>query len=1041
MKKILLIQFLLFFFICAFAQDRRITGIVKNPDGKPLANVTVSLLSSNKSVLTGENGNFVIVVPAKGAVLAFSHVGFVRQEVKIGEKNTVDVVLELETVSLGDVVVVAYGTQRKKDVTVSIEKVNMGDLNKAPVRSFDEALGGRVAGVLVTSADGQPGAESRIVVRGNNSITQDNSPLYIIDGFPVENPNSNILNPQEIESIEILKDASATAIYGSRGANGVIMITTKKGKEGPAVINFSMSTGVQQAVKQIDMMSPYDFVKYQLERDTSSSPSSPKVLYLTNANKTLDDYKNEPAIDWQSMVLRKAVMRNYSLSVTGGSQNTKYLISGSVTDQDGIVINSNFSRYQGRVVLDQTINPKLKTGINATYTYIKQSGTNISQSNNSATTNVMYSVWGYRPVQLTGTNLIDLLFDPDVNSSNDYRINPYINLQNVVNDRFTKNLLVNAYAEYAILPELKLRITGGINSNTLRTEIFNNSKTQSGNPVTSTNGVNGSILYNEVNSWVNENILTYTKRIRKDHSLTLVGVASVQGGKNAFYGTSANMIPNESLGLSGLDEGVPQVITATSSNWKLASFAGRVNYNFKSRYYLTASYRADGSSRFAKGQRWGYFPSFSLAWRFSSEKFVKDLGIFSDAKLRFGYGTNGNNRIGDFAYLSTIGLPIGNAYTISNSVVRGAVPTAIGNPDLKWETTSETNLALDLGFFNNRISVTAEAYRKKTNDLLLLATLPNSTGYDYAYKNIGSVQNEGLEFTINTNNIKNKNFTWTSSFNIAFNRNKVLALTENQESLASAIRWDNIWQSVPGYIAKLNYPVGLMYGYIWDGVYQMSDFYKNTSGGYVLKDNIPTNGNVREKIQPGDIKYRDINGDGVVNSSDYTIIGNGVPKHTGGFSNNFTYKGFDLNIFFQWSWGNDILNTNKLAFVGNGLQKPNLNQYASYNDRWSEQNPNSDVFRTNGFFGGGYSSYLVEDGSYIRLKTVAIGYTLPEKFIKRFKIKSLRFNVAAQNLITWTNYTGVDPEVNTYNSALTPGFDWSAYPRAKTITIGANLTL
>lgn len=359
---------------------------------------------------------------------------------------------------------------------------------------------------------------------------------------------------------------------------------------------------------------------------------------------------------------------------------------------------------------------------------------------------------------------------------------------------------------------------------------------------------------------------------------------------------------------------------------------------------------------------------------------------------------------------------------------------------MKWETTTETNIALDLSILKNRISLTTEVYSKKTEDLLLFAALPYSSGYSSAFKNVGSVENKGLEFTLNTTNIKKNNFTWTSSFNIAFNRNKVLSLTENQESFTSIITWDNTWNSFPAYLVKLNQPLGLMYGYVWDGVYQYSDFYQNTTGAYVLKDNIPTNGNARGSIQPGDIKYKDLNGDGVVNASDYTIIGNGIPKHTGGFSNNFTYKGFDVNIFFQWSYGNQIQNTNRLVFDGNGLGKTNLNQYASYIDRWSPENTTSRNFRTNGFFGGGYSSRTVEDGSFIRLKTAALGYNFSEQALKKIKVKALRLYVSGQNLITWTNYSGMDPEVNTYNSAISAGFDYSAYPRARTITFGVNLS-
>lgn len=1040
-KLLLLLMITLGTLLQATGQVKTITGVVKGNDGTLLTQTTVTIKGSKNAVTSDNKGQYKIEVSSDKVVLVFSHVGFITKEVTVSGRAVIDVVLDADAATLSDVVVIGYGTQRKRDVTVSIEKVNMKDLSKAPVRSFVEALAGRVAGMQVTSNDGQPGTGSRIVIRGNNSITQDNSPLYIIDGFPLEGPNTNILNQDDIESIEVLKDASATAIYGSRGSNGVIMITTKKGKEGPPVLSFGVSYGFQDATKTMEMMTPYDFVRYQVEKDSVAS----KLLYFTNAGKTLDDYKNLAGIDWQSKVLRTAPMKNYSLSLTGGSANTKYLISGSITDQDGIIINSNYTRYQGRISLDQTVTKRLKVGINANYSFLKQAGITVAGANGgtiSSSTNLMYAVWGYRPLQSSNSDIEESLIDPDLNTANDYRINPYINLQNALNNRFTKNLIANAYAEYSILPDLKLRVTGGINTTTLRQDIFNNSKTQTGNPnAPSGLGVNGSVTYNESNTWVNENILTWNKKVSKNQTLNLVGVASLQGGKSNAYGAAATQVPNESLGISGLDQGTPQSISSSSSQWTLASFAARANYNLMSKYYFTASYRADGSSRFAAGKQWGYFPSASFAWRFKNEGFFKKIDVLSDAKLRIGYGANGNNRVGDFASLSTITLPISSSYTINNAIVRGAVPSAFGNPDLKWETTYETNIGLDLAFFQNRISLSVEAYRKKTEDLLLNATLPASSGYSSAFKNIGSVQNQGLEFTLNTTNIRNNNFTWTSSFNIAFNQNKVLSLTENQEVYASSAPFDNTWASVTAYMAKLGSPLGQMIGYIWDGVYQYNDFYKNTAGAYVLKDEVPTNGKTRSAIQPGDIKYKDINGDGVININDYAVIGNGIPKHSGGFSNNFNYKGFDLNIFLQWSYGNDIMNANKFMFEGNALGKNTLNQYASYNNRWSPENTSSNIFRTGGFFGDGYSSYIVEDGSYIRLKTVALGYTIPANILKRAKIKSCRVYVSAQNLLTWTNYSGMDPEVNIYNSAVTPGFDWSAYPRARTITFGANLSL
>ncbi|MCU0395706.1 MAG: SusC/RagA family TonB-linked outer membrane protein, partial [Chitinophagaceae bacterium] len=434
-----------------------------------------------------------------------------------------------------------------------------------------------------------------------------------------------------------------------------------------------------------------------------------------------------------------------------------------------------------------------------------------------------------------------------------------------------------------------------------------------------------------------------------------------------------------------------------------------------------------------------YFPSAALSWRFSEENWFRNSTVLSDGKLRVSYGTTGNNRVADFGYLTAFGLPNDNSYVFNNSYMAGIVPTTLGNTDLRWETTKQTNIGVDLGFFDDRIQLTVDAYRKTTSDLLLNAELPGSSGFRNAFKNIGSVENSGLEFSLNTINIKKRNFSWSSSFNISFNESKVVGLAENQESLTSAIRWDQSFQNIPAYIAKLGMPMGQMYGYIWDGVYTYDDFNRTISGGYILKDNVPTNGNTRDKIQPGDIKYRDINGDLVVDSRDYTVIGRGLPIHFGGFNNNFTYKNFDLNIFFQWSYGNDILNANSLWFQG-GRANSTMNQYASYIDRWSPENTNTNIYRTKGYFGGGYSTMVVEDGSYLRLKTVSLGYNFDPKWLRKMKIRSLRAYVSGQNLLTWTNYSGLDPEVSAYNSALTPGFDFSTYPRARTITGGVKIS-
>jgi TonB-linked SusC/RagA family outer membrane protein len=1022
------------------AQNKLITGKVTDDRNETLPGVTVTIKGTKNGVQTDVEGNYSIKAKASDQ-LVFSFLGFEPNTISINNKSAINVTLKSSAMGLEEVVVVGYGTVKRKDITGSVTKVAVNEIQMAPVRSFEEALAGRAAGVQVTSADGQPGATSNIVIRGNNSVSQANSPLYVIDGFLIENSDNNIINPKDVESIDILKDASATAIYGARGANGVIVITTKKGKSGAPEFNFDTSYGFQENISKIDLMDSYEFVKYQIELDptpvSSTGYKSPTQIYLSDG-KTLDSYKDVPAIDWQGMTTETAAIKNYNLSVRGGNKDTKYAVSGSIADQDGIIINSNYKRYQGRLVVDQNLTKKLKIGINTNYSHLEQSGISPSLSTNSATTNVMVSVWGSRPVYNGQTP--DGLQDPDVNPANDYRVNPYLNLENLLRLRTTKNINSNAYLEYQILPELKLRVSSGIIENRVQSDAFNNSLTQYGYPG-SLNGVNGSIQYSQFSNWLNENTLTWTKKLKKHNINALAGFTN-QKQTSKTYGRNSTQIPvdKEYLGMNSLDYGTALRVDTFESVWTMASFLARVNYNYASKYYFTASMRADGSSKFPSENHWGYFPSAALSWKFNNENFLKNSKVLSDGKLRTSYGQTGNNRVGDFDYLTTYYNPLTNSYIFNNEYISGTVATNLGNSKLKWETTEQIDMGLDLGFFKQRITLGVDVYVKKTKDLLLRADLPLSSGFSSALKNVGEMQNKGLEITLNTKNIETKDFTWNSSFNISFNKSEVLALNDNQQNLQSTVRWDNLWENVPAYIATVGKPLGEMYGYISDGTYKYEDFNKDTNGVYTLKPEITTNGNLGNNIQPGDIKYKDLNGDKVVNTSDYTTIGHGLPIHTGGFSNNFTYKGFDLNVFFQWSYGNDILNANRVLFEGNTKNQSYFNQFASYENRWSPENPTSDIFRTRGYFGGGYASQFVEDGSFLRLKTVSLGYNFDSKVLRKFHLKGLRLYCSGQNLYTWTDYSGGDPEVNTYNSALTSGFDFSAYPRARVISFGTSIT-
>jgi TonB-linked SusC/RagA family outer membrane protein len=514
----------------------------------------------------------------------------------------------------------------------------------------------------------------------------------------------------------------------------------------------------------------------------------------------------------------------------------------------------------------------------------------------------------------------------------------------------------------------------------------------------------------------------------------------MSGAKLSSYGSAANHIPNEALGISGMDEGQPISITSTSSHYTLASLLGRLNYSFRSTYLFTASLRADGSSKFAPQNRWSYFPSGAIAWRISNEKFIRSLHYVSDAKLRASYGSTGNNRVSDFAYLSRINLPSNLGYSYNNTPVDVSILTALGNVNLKWETTNQTDIGLDLGFFKQRITLEADVYRKVTSNLLLDAAVPGSLGFSTALKNIGKVQNQGLELTLNTVNFKQAKFSWSTNFNIAFNRNKVLALSDNETQRLTTASWDTYTQNVPLYIAQIGQPIALFWGYQWDGNYQYADFDQNTPGVYTLKTGIPSYG-TRANIKPGDIKFKDIDGNGVVDANDRTIIGNPNPDFTGGFSNNFTFKNFDLNIFFNFSVGGNVININRIKFEGGG--PVNQNMFATYNNRWTPENQNNTYFRTGGQgpIDYVYSSRVIEDASFLKLRTVSLGYNFPRNLISKIKMTGLRAFVSAQNVVTFTKYQGFDPEVNKFGSdALRPAFDYSVYPYARTITFGLNVT-
>lgn len=1027
------------------SQGITLIGKVTDESGDPLEGSSIALKGTAIRTVSKKDGQYTITVPNEEAVLIFTHVGYGMVEVKVGSQTRVDVRLRPSNLSLDQVVVVGYGTTLRKDLTGSVATVNMSDVMEAPVGSIDEALAGRVAGVQVSADEGQPGSAMKIVIRGQNSITQSNEPLYVVDGFPMEDFEASGVSPSDIESMTILKDASATAIYGARGANGVVIIETKKGMISPPRISYTGQLGMQEVLKKMKVLDPYEFVKYQIERN----PTQAATAYLTNG-KTLESYRSMKGYNWQDRLFRRGSTMNNQLSVRGGNESTKYSFSTSIYNQDGIIISSAFDRIQGRMVIDQKLSNKISATLNVSYSDGLVDGPSPSVNASQSTNYLMYSAWGYRPITGSNAFLDDDLFDEAVYEEGsdektfDLRINPIISTEHEYQKKRTRLFSPNLNLTYDINKYFTLNVRGGITLRNYFDDTFNNTMTRRGADIPrNVNGVNGSIMNRERSSWVNENTLTYKKAFKRYHKLSLLGGFTIESNNYRRNGYSAKFIPNEGLVMSGLDEGVPNITYAEESEAALASVLGRVEYDYRSKYLFTASLRSDGSSKLAPNNRWSYFPSAAIAWRMSKEQFMKNLQFVHDAKLRLSYGVTGNNRVGDFSYRSALSMPLVSAYSFGGKTpIRSMVPTRLGNAMLKWENTSQVNIGYDLSIFKGKIELNADAYHKTTYDLLLDANIPYTTGFATAFKNIGKVQNQGLEFTLNTTNIKNKQFQWTSSFNISFNRNKVLALAESEDNMLTPMIWDSGYNGVPLYITEVGRPISMFYGYVWDGVYTLQDFDDLGGGNYALKSNVPTNGATRSSIKPGNIKFKDLNGDGSIDASDATILGDGVPKHFGGFTNNFSYKRFKLNVFLQWSYGNKVYNANRLMLEENVGNRSHLNQFASFKDRWSFDNQDGLIPLNNGqTHYGVYSSRVLEDGSYLRLKTISLSYAVPLKYVQKIGLKALSLSTNMQNVFTWHNYSGMDPEVGIRSTALTPGFDYSAYPHARTITFRVSASL
>lgn len=1054
-QKIIMTAILLFAAFGIQAQNLTVTGTVIDSEGYEVigANVTVKG-ATGTGAITNMDGHYSLKVDnAAKDVLVFSYIGMETQEVPVNGKSQVNVTLKADAVQLDEVVAIGYATTKRKDLTGSVVSVKSDELLKVPTSDISQALAGRVAGVQVTQSEGAPGSSISIRVRGGISITQSNEPLYIIDGFPSEDGMAS-LDPGEIETIDILKDASSTAIYGARGANGVIVITTKSGaKKGQKMtVSFDSYVGFKQISKKLDVLSPEEFVLLDYERTLGESTGGEMSSWESRYGKYSDinsNYGNRKGIDWQEEALgRKAFTQNYRVAVAGGSEDLRYNASYSFFKDQGAMVYSGNDKHNISLSVVQKASDRFS--FNARLTYDQRSIWGMGTSENGDRFNKMQHILQYRPtIGITGDDS-QLLEDEDpilADDSGNVMQNPLLSASEETNKREFRTFQANGGFNFKIFKGLSFRNSTGMNYQTRRYGIFFGDKSITAKR----SSINGSIKNAETGSFQTSNVLSYDWKNEKNSLVVMAGQEYVSRWSR-YVKASATNFPNDEIGLSDLSLGIPG-IPESYENYddKLLSFFGRVNYSFADKYLITASLRADGSSKFGKNNKWGYFPAVSGAWRVCEEEFIKNLNIFSDLKLRVGYGMAGNNRIDSYkslAILSSVTYPSGE------STVPGYAFSQIPNPNLKWEANKTFNAGIDLGFFNQRLTISPEFYINRSSNLLLEAKFPSSSGHKSMMINAGSTQNTGVDVTINSVNINNKDFTWNTSLTLSHNKNKIKELTGEQLQLWEA----NFGYSQNTHIVAVGQSLGQMYGYVTEGLYQVSDFdYNAETGAYLLKEGIPYMGS-RANVKPGMWKFKNLDNNDVIDENDKTVIGSANPKFYGGLNNTFNYKNFDLSIFFTFSYGNDVFNATKLTNTKTALKNKNVLDICNSSNRWMTINANGEPI-TNpeemAAINAGKSiaayydmevgdtyihSWAVEDGSYIKLSNITLGYTFPRQILNKVGISSLRLYATGSNLFTWTKYSGFDPEVSTMGNSLTPGVDFGAYPRSRSYVFGINLS-
>lgn len=1026
----------------------RISGRVSDEKGEPLPGVSILVKGTQRGMITGVDGEFALEVPDESAVLVFSFVGYISREIAVGNRSTLEVVLAVDEKSLEEVVVVGYGTQRKSDLTGSVSSVKGSDLTRLPTQRVDQALQGRAAGVMVQNTDGAPGGNAIIRVRGGNSITGGNDALVVVDG--IQGVNITTINPNDIESLEVLKDASATAIYGARGANGVILITTKRGASGKAVFNYGFSTGVQKLGHKLDLMTAGDYARKSndwalTQNGTASAPIDPILPFTTEQIARLDA---TGGTDWQDKVYRNGAMQNHQLSVSGGSEAARYFVSAGYMNQQGIAINTKYARYNLRSNLDLKINSWMNAGINLNVIRDKGNVPPVGEGTRFGDIlgQVINTVARFDPVtpvydDAGNYNTKALKGGPD--GSKIYADNDVWNpVATALETRSEKNNITNeisTFLDFKLLKGLSFRITGAATLNASDEQHYYSTLTQPGRGVSGL----GDLAENKYQYYQNSNILTYTNTFQNKHVLTVTGVAEQQliQSKGSFI--AAQGFFSDETGINDLG-GASQINERYNSQSRqvLNSFLGRLNYVFDGKYMITASYRADGSSVFGANNKWGYFPSAAAAWRVSQEKFFQDLKAVSNLKLRFSWGKTGNQAIQPYQTLATIASGYNYPYDGNGSPNIGFALGRAANPNLKWETTEQTNLGIDLGFFNERLFATLDLYKKVTTDLLLNKQVEAYTGFASILSNVGSIRNKGLEISVGGNPLAHGSLKWSTGVNISFNRGVVLALLDDAP-LAIRTNTGGGYQ-IYGSGFSLKYlqvgqPLDQMRGYVNLGTWSEAE-----------RDEARAMGQA-----PGEAKWKDVNGDGKItrDADGQEVIGNATPKYIYGWNNTIRYRDFDLTFLVQGSYGNDIFNAVRIK-----TENPPVGLSANLRNRWTTDNQDTDVpvflssrdrnalelgaNQTSGMGADQRSSRWVEDGSYLRLKNITLTYTVPVSLTGKIGVSRLAAYVTGINLLTITRYTGYDPEVSSFNAggAGGLGIDLSNYPTSRVLMCGINLT-